>query len=522
MNLYIVDDNHSIDEESLELMYIFVESCKVFEGTGFCLHPQYDIQIINKCDDVLKIQVREKKNFVDLFKKEKVNVKVICGKNGSGKSTLLSLLEKSNHRQCIYLFKDKKNQFASNRKMIIQNRLNKNSENISLNYLSPYYDIRLHYVCPTHRNMQVFPFKKNIVDFYIEKPNLFENILSKKDRIITNYTIELEEDAVGEISSIASDFLNDAEIESIKKNPVVFYIIACLCDSSCQVFVDYLKQMGKNFLDSLRKICENKKNKILYNKIKTETKALFAKEYAVSDYNSYKSKITHLSQLFCILLKQMVGEHISILYDFRHYVYLNGYAYINGNKRYISQLSDGEYIKLKYSYELIHSIAQPERMFLLYDEPEKGLHPEWCRRFFSDFFSVYKKVIKYNSKHVENFNPRKRMSFFFATHSPFLLSDVTNDYVIYLEKNSQGFTTEVKKKKNIFAGNIGEMFLSNFFMNRTIGAFATKKVKEIFKKLNCENNRVSKEEINILKNNIGDDLLKHLLLTKWNIKNAEN
>jgi hypothetical protein len=81
---------------------------KCLERFGFSLHPAYTIHEIYKSKTHLKIEIKKKNNFVDLFEDEHVNVKVICGKNGSGKTTLLSLLERSNSEQCIYLFKDKK------------------------------------------------------------------------------------------------------------------------------------------------------------------------------------------------------------------------------------------------------------------------------------------------------------------------------------------------------------------------------------------------------------------------------
>lgn len=514
MNLYIANDNY-VDEESLELMYIYINSYRVFQKIGFCLHPAYEIQKINN-DCNFEIYVKNKSDFIDLFKKEHVNVKIICGKNGCGKTTLLRLLERSDHKHCTYLFKDKNNRFASTREMIIHYK----GEKSFLNHLSSQ-EVKLGNVCPIHKNMKQpnFSLRRNIVDFYNDKPSLFNNVLSKTDPLITHFTVELYPESVESIIPSLEAIFTEEEIDSLKDDPILFFIAQSLCDRDLKKIDKQLINEGAPILEAIKKRCE--KN-ALYKQIRQFEKRLFNVEHRLNCFFDIQKKVYDISKMSHILLCDVVGYDFPVMFELSHYTYFKGFSLINGQKRYIDDLSDGEFIKLKYSYELIHSIAQSERMFLTFDEPEKSLHPEWCRRFFYDYFAVYRKLLRYESNHVPHFNPQKRMSFFFATHSPFLLSDVTNDYVIYLEKNSQGLSKEVKKKKNIFAGNIGEMFVSNFFMKRTIGAIATKKVKEIFEKIDDENIRVLKKEINMFTKNIGDDLLKRLLLTKWNRRNEEN
>jgi len=509
MYLHIAE-GHNIDFDSLELVYIYIESYNVFQKTGFCLHPAYKIQEINKDINNLNISIKKKQKFVDLFKKEQVNVKIICGKNGVGKTTLLSLLERANLQQCVYLFKDRNDNFAASRKIEIAY----NKENSLLNQVKTYQEIRMCYACPTHKNIQIpaFSLKRDIVDFYKNFPDLFENILSQKDPLITHFTVKLAPDSVDEIIALAQNFIEDDYLDSIRENPSLFYIISCLCDSSFESIRRDLKKSKKPFLETLQDILQNK---LLYKRIKILCDSLFKNEYPLELYDSVNQQISTLSNKLSLLIRRTFGDQVSILYDFRHFIYLKGFSQKNGSIRFIDDLSEGEFIKLKYSHDLVNSVAQSTRIFLPYDEPDRGLHPEWCRSFLKDFFSVYSKIIKYEKKRLDNFNPRKRMSFFFATHSPFLLSDVTNDYVIYLEKNSNGLSKEVQKKKNTFAGNIGEMFSTNFFMDRTIGAFATNwlKKKIFVKTLNNDD----KKEMRLLLNYVGDDLLKQLLIEKWDL-----
>ena len=61
-----------------------------------------------------------------------------------------------------------------------------------------------------------------------------------------------------------------------------------------------------------------------------------------------------------------------------------------------------------------------------------------------------------------------------ATHSPFILSDTTNDYVEFIEKNRNNraiLSKDIKAIENTFAGNIMQMFEENFFLTSSIGEY---------------------------------------------------
>lgn len=505
MYLYVLDNNF-VDYDSLELMYIYIDSYKVFRKIGFSLHPAYTIREISK--NPLKIEIKKKKNFVDLFEEERVNIKVICGKNGSGKTTLLSLLERSNHKQCIYLFKDKNDVWASSKKLevLYDNR------SFSLNNLRMYPDVRLCYACPSHKNMQMpeFSLSRNIVEFYNDYPSLFEHILSKNDPLITHFNVEVCPGSTGELSIRSKDYFKDLDFSYIEDDPVQIFLISGLFDYGSNDFIQNIKIGDLSWFASLQEQCKKKK---IYEKVNELRKKIFGKDFCLADCVKVQSSIRKLSDLLYDLLFALVGKDFRIMYNLEHFVYLRGFSKMKGEKRFIDDLSEGEFFKLKYSYDLIHSIAQSDRMLLVHDEPDRGLHPEWCRRFFKDYLAVYKKLLKYEQKNVENFNSKKRMSFFFATHSPFLLSDVTNDYVIYLEKNNKGVSREVKYKKETFAGNIGEMLSTNFFMDRSIGARATDILKH--KLFSSSLTSLERKKYRMLLNYIGDDLLKQLLKEKW-------
>lgn len=132
---------------------------------------------------------------------------------------------------------------------------------------------------------------------------------------------------------------------------------------------------------------------------------------------------------------------------------------------------------------------------------------------------MVKKILRKQNDFVD-----RKISFVISTHSPFILSDVTNDNIIYLERQEDGTTKQVQKDKNVFAGNIGELFTANFFMNETIGEFASEKIRGVIRKLQPGETILStnlvgcKQMIGL----VGDDLLRKLLCDMWERKYEEN
>lgn len=503
-----------IDIESAELLYVYIKSYKVFKNTGFCLHPAFNIKAEVK-NRLLNITIRKKKNFIDLFQKENLNLKIICGKNGAGKSSLLEILKRDNGDCCIYVFIDKNGIFAASEKVKIAYE-----DKIHLLSKSTIQSIDPLSVCPIHENMNVpdFELNKGFVPFYFEKQHIFDGILPKNEPIITHFDVKIFKSTFNEISPYTSSFLSNDDRDELRKikdkDWLAFFLISCLCDNTCEQIIENIKKKNNNIIDFIKKLLERNKQKKLVSDIYKLQTELMVGNFEIKQYDDVMKKICDLSNKMDTLATKIYGEFF-IVYHVKNLVHCLGYAQKNEKKRYLNDLSTGEYLKVSYNYELFHPLAQNSRMWLTNDEPENGLHPEWCRLFLLNYINSYKNIIRFCSKRVDNYQKKKRMSFFIATHSPFILSDITNDYVIYLKKDKNGYSREVSVRKNTFCGNIGEMFSTNFFMNATIGAFASSKIKKLVKDM--EKGAYNEKMINL----IGDSLLKKLLAAKMR-RNAEN
>jgi len=135
-----------------------------------------------------------------------------------------------------------------------------------------------------------------------------------------------------------------------------------------------------------------------------------------------------------------------------------------------------------------------ERTFMiLIDEVELHLHPEWQRNFvkyMNDFFN-YPVEQKIN------------LQFVIATHSPFIVTDIFEENIIYLGENGEN-------EFNTFGGNIFDIFKNDFYVTNTIGAFSESIIKEIsefvyflvaFKKLKKGNAFMIRDFLNLMYEN---------------------
>lgn len=561
------DKNTIIDEDSLELVYFFIPDYTVFKEFGISLFPKYTITV-NKFDfnnETIIITINEKENFVDLFQKEQINLKIICGKNGSGKTTLLKLISGEiqpafNHRrkrsnikellekkspiaqalakidepdtryECIYIFKDKADNFISNKKTII----NYNNKTHNLDSTDNHISFTANTVCVTHKNMgiQDFSIDNNIVGYYRDYSSVFKGILPDSMPLFTHFEISLKDfhsetdDLLNSnLKKVLSVYEKHDLLSLFNSNWILYYYLNCLRDSAYEYFVngisEQLKESGSDdFLEVIEWSLFNV-TELSYDELNKELNEIINRDYLLKDFDAVQAKINSISKKIEKLICLAIGEEYNLTFGFRSFIKFTGYFYNNGKKRYFNNLSTGEQLQFIYRYQIFHSMYQKERLYWYIDEPEEGLHPEWCRTFIRDYLNAYENIKEIVEKNKENltttFNKDKRVTLIFSTHSPFILSDVTNDYITYLDKDTEtNYTSETFDFKNSFAGNIGEMFTENFFMDKTIGEHASIFLKQLVENLLAIEHieEESYKEYKKIITSIGDDLLRSLLLEK--------
>ncbi len=108
-----------------------------------------------------------------------------------------------------------------------------------------------------------------------------------------------------------------------------------------------------------------------------------------------------------------------------------------------------------------------EYINIIFDEIELYFHPEYQRRF------VFELLERLDSLKKGNHIPKiKGINILFCTHSPFILSDIPKQNVLFLGE---------KKDFKTFGANITTLLANTFFMENLIGEFAKNKINEVIR-----------------------------------------
>lgn len=106
-------------------------------------------------------------------------------------------------------------------------------------------------------------------------------------------------------------------------------------------------------------------------------------------------------------------------------------------------------------------------MSVIFEEVELYFHPEFQRTLINYLLEQMKHAGLKNIKGIH---------LIFVTHSPFILTDMLDNNVIYLSKDGKQ-----KPNKRTFAANIYDLLDNHFFLEETIGDVALKQIDDIVK-----------------------------------------
>lgn len=176
-----------------------------------------------------------------------------------------------------------------------------------------------------------------------------------------------------------------------------------------------------------------------------------------------------------------------------------------GNPIEISKFSSGErqllYTFSTYVYHIRNLLSIPKKRVayrhinLILDEAEICFHPEYQRLFLSRLLYMIKSL---------RLNQHCAFNIVIATHSPFILSDLPKENILYLDK---GKVQNREQFISPLAANISDILYQSFFLkNGFIGEWARIKINSLLKKKVswCQ---LTQDEIEFVES-IGDDYLK--------------
>jgi len=159
-------------------------------------------------------------------------------------------------------------------------------------------------------------------------------------------------------------------------------------------------------------------------------------------------------------------------------------------------LSSGERTFFLTNLMLLNEIKKKDSGCIIYlDEPDITLHPDWQKKF---LYELQQMLIKL----------KKKVHVIVTTHSPFLLSDLPKENIIFLQDGKQ-----VYPDIETFGANIHTLLSHGFFMkDGLMGEFAKEKINETIKFLNGEDSTIKDEkEAKKIIHSIGEPFLQQKL-----------
>ena len=157
----------------------------------------------------------------------------------------------------------------------------------------------------------------------------------------------------------------------------------------------------------------------------------------------------------------------------------------------LSTLSSGQMQRLNSAGALVYHlrnldyrIGEQQRLeydyvSVIFEEVELYFHPEFQRTLINYLLEQMKHAGLKNIKGIH---------LIFVTHSPFILTDMLDNNVIYLSKDGKQ-----KPNKRTFAANIYDLLDNHFFLEETIGDVALKQIDDIVKLYHQEDRSLRKE-----------------------------
>lgn len=187
----------------------------------------------------------------------------------------------------------------------------------------------------------------------------------------------------------------------------------------------------------------------------------------------------------------------------------------------LSKLSSGErqllYVLSTYIYHVFNLISNSRdierisyrNICLIMDEVEICFHPDYQRQFINRLVTTLRDM---------QLNQVCSFYILLATHSPFMLSDIPQQNILYLE-NGENVSKDIDVKP--FCANVNDILYQSFFLKDGFsGALATNSVKEFMNYLETDNDATwNQDKADIyIEDIIGDPILRDVLRAMYNCK----
>lgn len=315
---------------------------------------------------------------------------------------------------------------------------------------------------------------------------------SERRSIISKFMLDVVDDASFTIDKLDDYVYSHAEMYLI-------YKITSICKKYAE-YDGFINEKGK-------RIDENKIDELII-KIKDDSSHITFKlkqtlNFLKNDFINYKNGDLKISiNDLSILIDNNLNENQLILELIPPPIFDIQILLENNETKedvLFSTLSSGEkqltYLISSLLYHLynLDSVTGNKIIYkninIVLEEIELYFHPEYQKTFIKYFLDSIEAI---KLRNIESIN------ICFLTHSPFILSDIPSNNIMFLEVVN-GKTVQLSDKRKTFGANIHELLTDNFFMSDGyIGNFAKFKISNTIKWLN----KILLQKIYLTENNL--------------------
>lgn len=503
----------------MELVYLWVEKYKNIKGQGFNFSPRFECEFKDeyekdadgkeKLKDNCELIINPKEHLENFFG-ENINVTAIVGENGSGKSSLFEIIDsifemKSSVTNFIFItlvdnilsyrsnfdikttLKEYSNYslqhylYLANEQTIERSFYSENSdnfqhrillnENLIANMLCNKYISSLEFKLTSFmyipKTIEVKPILEDLIKNFTSNHELsFSHFDLVSDENLTDRQEEKRYKDIRNQQFAKEDNLNSLFYESNLDEYHRFLVLWYIREANYDDDNDYL----------------------------LEDKQFLIHEFESSESFLNESDFFEYFQEKVISTDSLTGE-LKLVY-FKYYKDYFEFDFIDKEQRRYKNLSHGEQTIFGQLLNMYFYLQQNDKptIFLL-DEPDLSLHPVWQQKYIFELISTFSKI-------------KKNIHFIITSHSPFMLSDLPKENVIFLEKGKQ-----VDADINPFGANIHTLLSHGFFMkDGLMGEFAKGKIEDLINYLNDKESKIqNNDEAQKLLNIIGEPIIKNQL-----------
>jgi energy-coupling factor transporter ATP-binding protein EcfA2 len=467
----------------LELVYLWVEGYKNIKNQGFNFSPRFEFEYIQEKNEL--ILKKENKDYVSIFPKN-INITAIVGENGSGKSNLLEILFGEN----LFLIKHFCMLIKKDTKYILYSVSIETNESIKKFKEYPVDSNVKHY---SFNLGELETLSDNIKDFstIFYSTSTLVRAIRENSYIQNTHNLALFEDKpyrnfkIQQIQNVVAMIKNNAIFEKLFELPEMIFIQVVNGNINLSIH------------DSIVKHINNIKNKIdptTKDKFLSACRILFKNNQTNEPSLIFGKKINDLHENFINYYQKIVEQtNIEFLY-FQFDRTLSA-----GQETYLYQFAS--------FYNVLKKEINNDIVFCV-DEGESTMHPNWQKKYINYLYQFLK----------DNFSDKK-IHLIVSTHSPFLLSDLPKENVIFLDRykkdeninQKEGNCKNVTNETNIetFGANIHTLLSHGFFMkDGLMGEFAKSKINEAIDNLHGKSQSLSQKQIKSIIDSIGEPFLQ--------------